>query len=167
MSYSQAPATRMLATHCGACARPLVDATSVEAGLGPECRKQYLSINLHSMQANALIYRLALAQSGAAALQCSEELRALGFEKLADRVMVRCADVIILDGEEGLMIRTPFVEAAAEDWRRIPGRRWEKAMRYNVVPSNQRFAVWALLQKHHAGTVGVGPRGVFTIKEVA
>ena len=41
MSYEAAPATRLLATHCAACSRPLVDAVSVEAGMGPECRRKY------------------------------------------------------------------------------------------------------------------------------
>lgn len=41
MSYEAAPATRMLATHCAACARPLVDAKSVETGMGPDCRKRH------------------------------------------------------------------------------------------------------------------------------
>ena len=41
MSYENAPATRMLATHCAACGRPLVDATSVETGMGPVCRERY------------------------------------------------------------------------------------------------------------------------------
>ena len=37
-SYENAPATIMLATHCCCCGRPLVDAISVELGIGPECR---------------------------------------------------------------------------------------------------------------------------------
>jgi hypothetical protein len=41
MSYETAPATEMLASHCACCARPLVDAVSVEAGVGPECRKKH------------------------------------------------------------------------------------------------------------------------------
>lgn len=41
MSYENAPATKMLATHCCACNRPLVDAKSVEYGIGPECRKRH------------------------------------------------------------------------------------------------------------------------------
>lgn len=41
MSYESAPATKMLATHCACCARPLVDAVSVEAGVGPECRRRH------------------------------------------------------------------------------------------------------------------------------
>lgn len=41
MSYENVPATKLLATYCACCARPLVDAVSVEAGVGPECRKRH------------------------------------------------------------------------------------------------------------------------------
>lgn len=38
MSYESAPATLLVATHCCVCRRPLVDADSVECGIGPTCR---------------------------------------------------------------------------------------------------------------------------------
>ena len=41
MGYETAPATRMLAVRCCICSRPLVDADSVEAGIGPDCRAKY------------------------------------------------------------------------------------------------------------------------------
>lgn len=41
MSYENAPATILLATHCACCGRPLVDAASVETGIGPDCRKRH------------------------------------------------------------------------------------------------------------------------------
>lgn len=39
--YEDAPATKMLATSCACCSRPLVDAVSVEAGIGPVCRERH------------------------------------------------------------------------------------------------------------------------------
>lgn len=39
--YENSPACRMLATHCACCGRPLVDADSVEFGIGPVCRERY------------------------------------------------------------------------------------------------------------------------------
>jgi len=41
MSYQNAPATRMLASHCAVCGNPLVDARSVETGIGPVCRRRH------------------------------------------------------------------------------------------------------------------------------
>lgn len=39
--YEAAAATRLLATHCICCRRPLLDAVSVEAGMGPVCRQRH------------------------------------------------------------------------------------------------------------------------------
>lgn len=39
--YTAAPATILLATQCACCARPLLDAVSVETGVGPDCRKKH------------------------------------------------------------------------------------------------------------------------------
>jgi hypothetical protein len=41
MGYESAISTKLLATHCAACSRPLRDADSVEAGIGPDCRAKY------------------------------------------------------------------------------------------------------------------------------
>lgn len=40
-TYEIAPSTILLATCCAACGRPLRDAASVEAGMGPDCREKY------------------------------------------------------------------------------------------------------------------------------
>ena len=39
--YEASPACLLLATHCACCGRPLVDAKSVETGVGPDCRKKH------------------------------------------------------------------------------------------------------------------------------
>lgn len=41
MTYEAAPSTRLLATHCAICNRPLRDAESVERGIGPDCAERY------------------------------------------------------------------------------------------------------------------------------
>lgn len=40
MSYEHAASTKLLATHCAYCGRPLRDADSVEMGMGPICRSR-------------------------------------------------------------------------------------------------------------------------------
>jgi hypothetical protein len=40
-TYENAPATKLLATHCACCSRVLLDAVSVETGVGPTCRKAH------------------------------------------------------------------------------------------------------------------------------
>lgn len=41
MSYENAPATAMIAVNCACCGRPLLDAKSVETGMGPHCRAKH------------------------------------------------------------------------------------------------------------------------------
>jgi hypothetical protein len=40
-TYADAPSTILLATHCCMCNRPLVDAESVERGMGPTCAENH------------------------------------------------------------------------------------------------------------------------------
>lgn len=41
MGYEDAPSTKMIATNCVICARPLRDVVSVERGMGPDCAKKH------------------------------------------------------------------------------------------------------------------------------
>lgn len=41
MTYEAAPATKMLAVDCACCRKELLDAKSVELGMGPVCRKKH------------------------------------------------------------------------------------------------------------------------------
>lgn len=148
-NYENAPATKMLATHCACCARPLVDATSVETGIGPDCRKRhgydkpdvevellaaaalanYLPVDVFAEVAgagstreacNRLVYRVAAEQDGASVNAYTNAIRALGFVRLADRIAERVATVRIeLDGGE-YVVRTPYSDAAVAAFRGLP-----------------------------------------------
>jgi hypothetical protein len=66
MSYTNSTACRLLATTCCVCNRPLVDAVSVQAGIGPDCRKKYMG-KLEGAardEANQIVHALALIVSG-------------------------------------------------------------------------------------------------------
>lgn len=96
MSYENAPATRLVATRCASCNRPLVDAESVEIGLGPDCRRMYgfnipIEPQLREI-ANGIVHDIARgALKGAALKEAVRELSALGFDELADRIAERLA----------------------------------------------------------------------------
>lgn len=175
--YESAPATRLLATHCAACGRPLLDAVSVEMGIGPVCREgaypECLSPEVHA-EANRIVHAVAIAQ--APNLAGAARLRELGFEALADLIVERFVTVRIFEatadsdhsaairrGDVFLKVRTPYSDEATADWRAIPGRYWRKEEKVNAVPASQRKALWALLRRHFAGALAVGPKGPFTI----
>jgi hypothetical protein len=94
MGYENAPATTLVATNCACCGRALVDAVSVETGIGPECRKKFGIPSDASedarTEANKIVFLLArggLAREDARPM--FDRLNALGFELLAARVAKR------------------------------------------------------------------------------
>ncbi len=118
-TYENAPATKMLATACACCSKPLVDAKSVETGVGPECRKKHgfdkpdvlidiaaaceiaaalpAEIGVEIMKnasstremANRIVYRIAAEQEGPLVPSLTTALRGIGFEKLAAHIIKR------------------------------------------------------------------------------
>lgn len=175
MSYETAPATIMLATHCCCCGRPLVDAISVEMGIGPECRKGRTDGITKEQQevCNKLTHAAALAAQEGQVEKVrfyAAEIRALGLVELADKVehrfvnAERLAKITIVQSGDMLSIRTPwkrngdFVAA----WRSIPGRRYGGGGK-NVVPVGSKRELWDLLKKFFPGIYGKGPQGLFKI----
>jgi hypothetical protein len=175
--YENAPATIMLATHCAVCARPLVDAKSVDAGIGPECRKRHGYNEVHDEEsraaANRIVHAVALARANGRTLEgdwdalvASTALAGLGFRKLAQVLAERAATVRIEEVEGTLFVFAPFSEPANEDWRRI-GARWDKERKCRFLPSSRRKVLWEVLQKHFSGACAVGPRGPFRVEAAA
>jgi hypothetical protein len=170
MNYEMTPAAQLLATHCAACARPLVDAVSVEIGLGPTCRKKYgydaRASELEGdarTEANRLVYAIAARQSGLEVAEAVVRLRALGFEKLADCITTRCETVRIVERLGSLEISAPYNAEATIAWRSIKGRLFDRELKINVVPATEKRAVWDLLKKHYTGAIAIGPKGAFIV----
>ena len=145
-SYTNAPACQMLATHCCACGRPLVDAISVSMGIGPECRggnNGGISVEQQDA-ANKITYLAAIAaQEGKVeeVRQHANSLRELGLPVLAEKVAERFvnaernAKIKITEHQGMLKVVTPFrrgdKQAFIEAWRAIPGRRYSNGANLN------------------------------------
>lgn len=169
-SYENAPATLLLATHCAACARPLVDSVSVEAGMGPVCRQRYGvaegASDADREAANKIVHEIARLQSGDRVVELVGELRALGFAVLADRVTKRLAGCPVVEIErEGstLVVKTPYREEALVDFRAIPGRRWDRDRKVNTFPASSAVCLYEVLKVHFHGETATGPKGLFII----
>jgi hypothetical protein len=182
-NYINAPATKMLASHCIFCGAPLVDAVSVETGCGSECRRKIMDCDGGiaddvRVKANELVYRAAIAaQNGeiSTVKGYAEQIKALGLDKLADKVGRRFRNaernteiVLTLEGE-CYKVETPFRRGAKEEfiaaWRKIPGRRYKDGA--NFIPVVQKKALFELLKQFFAGKIGNGPKGLFRIPEAA
>lgn len=167
MSYEQAPATKLLAAHCLFCNRPLLDAASVEAGIGPVCREKVGyndPVPDHArLTANKLIHQIATNRGSTQIREWLEEIRSLGLERLVEKLEEALTGVKITEVNGRLFIETPYSPASLNDWRRIPGRAFDWDTKRNHVPSTQKAAVFALLKKHYPGTQALGPKGLFTL----
>ncbi len=182
--YTQAPATRILATHCCACGLPLLDAESVEQGIGPTCRKKLLGrsqgrSDAARVEANQIGHRLALAISGGGSVALGQalvapdaqaqtrtqidRLRDLGFDKLADKLAVAWMPIRIEETDGVLAVKTPFREESLAMTRAIAGRNWDGARKVNVYPTSSRDALWRMLCRYYPGVAGIGPDGPFAV----
>jgi|GEM_PF-6655825 hypothetical protein len=182
MSYENAPATRLVATHCACCSRPLVDAASVERGVGPECARKYGYDDAQGepdwdavqkaldfkdgcfpdrdphKAANALVYHIATnpVEGSAPAIAAID---ALGFKTLA-RTLAERLDAITVEAEgDMLVIKAPYSEAFNVAMRRVPGARWNAGRKARMVPAMQRMQLWAAIKAAFGpGTLVVGSR---------
>jgi len=179
MSYLNAPATKMMATNCVSCGRPLVDAKSVEIGMGPECRKG-LEGNIEDSvreDANKYVFEAALAaQKGFAekVLEIADKIDELGLPTLASKVRYRFKglrnpnrkiDIVIEEVDGMLKVKTPYRRGRADEfvkaWRGIAGRRYRDGANY--VPLSQKDKVLEILIDFFPNKVGIGPKGVFRV----
>lgn len=171
MSYETAPATALVATHCCACGRPLVDAKSVEMGIGPVCRKKYgfeMPVAEETRKAaNALVYQIAAAPQGIECLKKIAEIRTLGFEVLADKLESRVARVRVAVVEGRVRLVTPYDADFVMEIKSIKGRKWHKQEKVWSFPLSARAELWSALRLHFSGELGVGPKGPFAIQKAA
>lgn len=176
--YENAPATKILATHCAACGRPLLDSVSVEIGMGPDCRKKYMGkATGHSdearAEANQLVHQIAIAVSHSSVAevlstsQALDRLRSLGFDKLADKLELSWVKVRIEERDGMMIVVSPYDEAAVAAAQRIPGRRWNRDAKCNEFPVSAKPAVWAMLRRYYAGMAGSSSHGTFVIPPLA
>jgi hypothetical protein len=175
MSYESATATKLLATHCAVCCRPLVDAQSVELGIGPDCRRKYGFGSASAPgreEANKIVYAIAELVStgqnvGSAAAPGVTRLRELGFNTLADKLMDKWCPIRIEEQNGMLYVKTPYDPEAVNSCRSIRGRRWDHAKKQNSFPTTSRGQVWEWLKRHYAGSAGIGPKGMLFVVEDA
>lgn len=84
----------LLATHCALCGRPLIDAESVELGIGPICRKMYRWAEGppgNREAANRLIRQVSCRPNASTVSWKITALRTLGYTRIADRLLERRA----------------------------------------------------------------------------
>lgn len=181
MSYENAPATRLLATHCVACGRPLLDAKSVEAGMGPDCRERHGFNQPCDAASRALVNKLvhALAlwrkfsgdpevdQKKALTLEevvvALKQIREQGFVHLADVLEERLATVVIeAVDRERLVLFAPYSDALRAQAGRL-AMRWDRERKGWLFYRARKGEVFAALCSSFPASLGRGPKGPFAL----
>jgi hypothetical protein len=176
MGYEDAPATKMIATNCAICRRPLVDSLSVETGMGPDCRSKHgfsgkRAPNVNDddrKKANRIVYSIALGLPQEHLAAAIADLRTMGFDTLANVLEDRNVAVHI-EGHDiaHIIVRAEFNEQANADsaWRTIPGRRFDWELKANIIPATDasRRALWNLLRKYYPGQLMKSEKGLTAI----
>lgn len=157
------------ATQCAVCRRPLVDAVSVELGIGPDCRKKHgfdIACDTYTRnEANMTVHQIAMGAEGPTLHWAIGYLKHLGFEKLALRIAKRLVSVEIEEKNGRLYIDAPFKAEALQAFRTLPGRRFDVPSKRWSIPTTieAKRAAWTLLKMHYAGAVGLCATGPFFI----
>jgi len=168
MTYENLRSTKLLATHCAVCARPLRDAVSVELGIGPDCREKhgydgFINDDNRAL-ANALIFEIADKQSGLDAVDACRQLMHLGFTTLASKIAIRIMSIRVLQDPnrpEVLLVTTPYTEIGVQQLGSVPGRRWNASLHVNEVPVTSKNRLWKALRTAFPGYPMLDPHGDF------
>lgn len=159
--YENAPATRLLATDCAICGRPLVDAPSVESGMGPHCRKVYgvgTDVTPEARERiNRIVYAIALDQS--CTLAQVRELAALGADRIVAKMAERFALATVTERDGALMVETPYNETLVALMR---GFAWDAAAKARRVPLTRARDLAERFRRFPTGWA-MGRKGPFAV----
>lgn len=174
-NYANAPACKMLATHCLFCNRPLVDAISVESGVGPICRSKYGISSVHpehQKKVNQLIHNAAIyAKEGNTKEleKISNEILKLGYYQVASKIAERFVSVRIIEDGNNLKVFAPYHEGRP-NWWQATGARWIKNSRkdkywfiQNGNNARSKRQLFNFLRRYFSGMKAYGSKGYFEI----
>jgi hypothetical protein len=150
MSYEELTTTKIVATHCCSCGRPLLDASSVTTGMGPTCRKKYsFPETLTEEQrvfANSLVHKLGVLRQ--------EDNKTN--DKLAD-IKATLKEIESIEGCEDVALKfrfaliSPLVEVAQVD-------KWTYAVTFGdsskIHSDRARSAKWRFIGAVKEGKLG-------------
>lgn len=190
--YADSPACKLVATHCACCGKPLLDAVSVEYGIGPDCRARHgyaladafasweahdaalagtpaLAVIAESkchprLAANYLVWCIALEPEGEHAAAHVRALDALGFRRLAARIAKRLGAVSVVDDGEAYVVKAPYSEPfLAALFRHGVRSTFDREAKERRVERASRVGLWRALRAAYAGRMLVTAKGIATL----
>ncbi len=172
MPYDTSPSAKLVATQCSVCGRPLVDAPSLESGIGPICREKYgFNVEVDEdvrKEANQLVYQIACDQAAPSSLIACDRLEAIGFPALANIIRDRLAVVVIRSREGRLVLSLPYFPSLTETLKRKMPMSWDKKSKtWSTVDSTaNKVEILKALRIYLPGRMAVGSKGYFQIEPI-
>lgn len=172
MSYVDAPSTKLLATHCVICCRPLREAKSVEWGMGPKCREGLEpesdiseAVRVEANRIIASAAQLVMAKQPGLAPMISR-LKELGLPKVAERIAETHLRIQVKEVDGKLLVKVPFKEGFSQVLRQTGVlARWDRDVRMYDMPSDKstKEKLWTVMKKFFLGEEGYSRLGVFSV----
>jgi hypothetical protein len=191
VSYTNAPATKLVATACLICRRPLLDAKSVETGIGPVCRersgfdadpslppKPYQPLGVldpdrsvqarvdsgnHRGAANALVNFAARTNDKELAARAAVQVGRLGYVRLSQAVLEGLSDILIRLDDGAFLVKASSSDSR---WRWVVeqmGGSFDRKTKLFSVPAASKRRLWGALKRFHKGALATGPKGWFIV----
>lgn len=190
--YENAPATKMVATFCACCGKELVDAKSLESGMGPHCRKKHgfnAELSAPSAEAaarviksalagglvltegdladprkvaNRIVYRIAAEQDSVASRHLAAAVWHLGLTKLAGILAKRLGGVVVTQEGDELVIKAPYDPNVGYRMSRA-GALWHKETKTRRAPLSARESVFHALIDAYPGALLIGTKNAAVI----
>lgn len=160
-SYLNAPATELLATECAVCGRALVDAKSVESGIGPECRKKHgFEADVTEEQrvaANRAVYAIACDRKSVQVPALVIQIHNAGLTKLSRILTRRLGGVEVSHVDNCYVVKTDYNASFVAQAREIGGR-WSASDKAWKFSESTRRDLWRVLKGVFHGKPLVGTR---------
>jgi len=184
-SYTRQRRTKVVAVRCCVCSRDLIDNVSIEAGMGPTCRKKYGDKldRAKAERARKLIWVAAITTDPATFRSCIAKLNQIGAHKVADRLAANIAEVKVSYVGDTIHIETPrynpdlvsavkrmpqraFAKFDITTGERLPRDTKKKGRAVWMVPQRDETALWEALIGAIGGKFAQDVTGLFTIPSI-
>jgi hypothetical protein len=184
--YAKQRRTKVIAVRCCVCNRDLIDNASIEAGMGPTCRKAHADKldKAKAARAKKLIWIAATTGDKSLIQACIEKLHKIGANKVADRLAANIADVKVSYVGDAIHVETPrydpelvsaikrvpqrqFAKFDKVTGERLPRDSHERGRAVWTVPQTREAALWLALTQAIGGKFGQDVTGLFNFPKVA
>lgn len=160
---------RLLKQRCIACGKPVVEAQSVEAGMGPVCRKRYAWEGLPADSRellNNVLTELSFDPTIDNVCRAIGTAQRVGADRLEKLLIARFVDVEVVEtNDKFYTIRFDYHEGMILRLRKAPGAFFNRKQKVWWVPQVNRHFLWVAICENYPGRLCKSAKGITRIPE--